>query len=97
MARRSFGLKVFASVATALLIVGFGLDVYVHIRDGHAADSYQNVYGWHIPWTMPATAAVALVVAALVGLLMRWRQLWKRSRQEDLSMSQIAKELKRNG
>jgi hypothetical protein len=74
----------------------FGLDVYVHIRDGHAAETYQNVYGWNIPWTVPATFGGTFVLIGLGALLLRWWQLRRRSRLEGVPMKQLTKELKRD-
>jgi hypothetical protein len=95
--RRSLGQRILISIVVGLPIAAFGLRVYLHIRDGHAADTYQNVYGWNIPWTMPASFAAAFVLIGLGALLVRWWQLWRRSRFEGISMRQVAKELKDDG
>ena len=84
------------SGVVGLVFLSFGLRVYLHIRDGHAADTYQNVYGWNIPWTTPAAFGAVLALAGLGAWLVRWWTLWRRSRLEGVPMSQIAKELKRN-
>jgi len=52
--RYSLGQRALIVAVVGSAIAAFSLDVYVHIRDGHAADTYQNVYGWGIPWTVPA-------------------------------------------
>jgi hypothetical protein len=73
--RYSPGQKLFISVVVGLPIAAFGLSVYLHIRDGHAADTYQNVYEWNIPWTMPATFGIAFALIGLGALTVRWWQL----------------------
>jgi hypothetical protein len=92
---RSLGQRMFISGVVGAAFLSFGLSVYIHIRDGRAADTYQNVYGWNIPWTTPATLGAVLFLVALSSWLARWWILWRRSRLEGVPMSQIAKELKR--
>ena len=93
---RSLAQRMLISGVVGLVFLSFGLRVYLHIRDGHAADTYQNVYGWNIPWTTPAAFGAVLALAGLGAWLVRWWTLWRRSRLEGVPMSQIAKELKRN-
>ena len=95
--RHSLRQRILISVVVGLSFASFGLSVYLHIREGHAAETYQNVYGWNIPWTVPATFAVAFALIGLGALLVRWWQLWRRSRLEGIPMRQVAKELKRDG
>jgi len=92
--RYSLAQRVLITAVVGLPVAAFGLSVYRHIRDGDGADTYRNVYGWNIPLTVPATLAGALAVVAFAALLIRWWQLWRRSRLE--GMSQVAKELRRN-
>jgi len=94
--RYSLGQRALIVAVVGSAIAAFSLDVYVHIRDGHAADTYQNVYGWGIPWTVPATFGGVFVLIAFGTLTVRWWQLWRRSRLEGVPMSQVAKELKRD-
>jgi hypothetical protein len=94
--RYSLGQRILIAVVVGLPIAAFGLSVYLHIRDGHAAETYQNVYGWNIPWTVPATFGVVFALTGLGALTMRWWELWRRSRLEGIPMSQVAKELKRD-
>ena len=93
----SLGQRILISVVVGLSFASFGLSVYLQIREGHAAETYQNVYGWNIPWTVPATFAVAFALIGLGALLVRWWQLWRRSRLEGIPMRQGARELKRDG
>src|ERR1700722_2905152 len=94
--RYSLGQKLLITAVVGLPVAAFGLSVYLHIRDGHGADTYRNVYGWNIPWTVPATFAAAFAVVAVAALLVRWWQLWRRSRLEGIPMSKAAEELRRN-
>ena len=92
--RRSLAQRILISIVVGLPLAAFGLSVYLHIRDGHAADTYQNVYGWNIPWNMPASFAAAFLLIGLGALLVHWWQLWRRSRLEGIPVKQVAKELK---
>jgi hypothetical protein len=56
VAHRVIG-SIFAALAV-LDIGSFALRVYMHIREGVAANTYDNVYGFHIMWSQ---AAVVLV------------------------------------
>ena len=94
--RKSLGRRILIFVFFGAPIASFALLVYVHIRDGHAAETYQNVYGWNIPWTIPATFGVVFALVGLGVLTLRWWQLWRRSRIEGIPMKQVATELKRN-
>jgi hypothetical protein len=88
--------KGFIFCVAGIVFLAFGFDVYDYLRDGHAAETYQNVYGWNIPWTTPAVLSAAIALVALCSWLMRWWVLWRRSRIEGVPTSQIAKEFKRN-
>ena len=83
-------------VMGALVFLGLSLRVYMKIRDGHGADTYDNVYGFHILWSQAAAllGSAALIVAGAYSA--RWWQLWKRSREEGVSVSTVAKDLKRD-
>ena len=87
---------VIGSVLGTLGAAAFALRVYVHIRDGHAADTYETYYGFHVPWSQ-AAAFLLSVPFILLGIyaLSRW-QLWRRSRQEGASVDTLRKELKRD-
>jgi hypothetical protein len=75
---------------------GFALDVWVHIRDGHAADAYENFYGWPITWGQAAGGLVSIpLVLLVIYALTRW-QLWRRARQAGVSMGTMRKHLKKD-
>ena len=93
------GKLIFGSISFVLGAIGvaaFALQVYIHIRDGHAADTYETYYGFHVPWSQAAAFLVS-VPFILLGIyaLSRW-QLWRRSRQEGASVDTLRKELKRD-
>jgi hypothetical protein len=94
--RRSLGRRILIFIFFGAPIASFAILVYVRIRDGHAAETYQNVYGWNIPWTVPATFGAAFALVGLGALTLRWRQLWRRSRIEGIPMKQVAKDLRRD-
>jgi hypothetical protein len=77
------GKLIFGTIGSVLLtlgFVGFALRVYIHIRDGHGADTYDNVYGLHILWSQAAALLVS-VPLIFVGTyaLVRW-QRWRARR-----------------
>ena len=87
---------VIGSVLISMGVVAFALDVYVHIREGHAADTYDNFYGFHIAWSQAAAFLVSAPLILIgIWMLSRW-QLWRRSRQEGVSPGTIRKELRRD-
>ena len=88
--------RVLISVVVGLPVVGFGLRVFMHIRNGHAAETYQNVYSWSISWAAAAALFVMFTFIALGSFVARWVQLWRRSRLEGISIKEVAKNLKRN-
>jgi hypothetical protein len=87
-------LGIIGAVLLTLGTLGLALRVYMHIRDGQAAETYENFYGFHIPWSQAAALLVATPFILLgTYALARW-QLWRRSRQEGASIESIRKELK---
>ena len=96
MPKRSLVRNGLIATVVGLPIAAFGLRVYVQIHDGHGAETYQNLYGWNVPWTVPATMACALVLAAAGALSIRWWYIWKRARSEGVPMKQISKEIGRD-
>ncbi len=93
------GRLVFSVIGFVLLaagVAGFALRVYMHLSEGQATDTYDNVYGFHISWSQAAAFLVSVPVILLgIYVVGRW-QLWRRSRQEGASQETIRKELKRN-
>jgi len=83
-------------VLAMLGFVGFALRIYMQIRSGHATDTYENVYGFHIPWSQAAGFLVSVPLVLLGIFAVRQWQLWRRSRQEGVSIRTIVKDLKRD-
>ena len=81
-------------IFAAGLIGGVGT-IYLRIRAGHGADPYQNGYGQYLTWGSAAGLLVGITILLLGVLLVRWWQIWRRSRQEGVSTREIEKELKR--
>jgi hypothetical protein len=74
---------------------GFVLRIYMHIRQGQGSDTYDTVYGFHISWGQAAGMFASVALMMLVAYLLRWWQLWRRSRQEGAPVDTILKDLKR--
>lgn len=87
---------VIVAVVMGLVVGSFALRVYVHLRDGDAAETYSNVYGWDIHWSTAAAFFFALAMACVIGYGVRWWQLRQRAREEGRSMKDVLKDLKRN-
>ena len=78
----------------ALVFLGLSLRAYMKIRDGHGADAYDNVYGFHILWSQAAALLGSVALIGVCAYSVRWWQLWKRSREEGVSVGTIAKDMK---
>ena len=83
-------------VLAMLGVVSFALRTYLKIRSGHATDTYENVYRFHIPWSQAAGFLVSAPLILLGIFAVRQWQLWRRSRQEGVSIRTVVKDLKRN-
>jgi len=77
-------------------IVGVVLAVYLRISTGHGADAFQNGYGQYETWGSYAGLLVAVPLILLGILLIRRRQLRRRSRVEGIPSKEILKALKRD-
>ena len=87
---------IIGSVLLTLMGGGFALDVWIQIRDGHAADSYENFYGWHVTWGQAAGGLVSVpLILLVIYVVTRW-QLWRRARQAGVSVDSMRKHLKKN-
>jgi hypothetical protein len=85
--------RVLASLVFMALAV-LALRAYMHIRDGRAAETYENAYGFHIMWAQAATILASITLLLLIAYALRWWQAYNRARQEGVSMATILKELK---
>jgi len=97
--RSVLGKRILGSVGVligALGAIGLVLTVYLRIRGGRGADSFQNGYGQYETWASYAGFLVAASLILLGIFLMRRWQLWRRSRLEGISAKEILKALKRD-
>ena len=93
------GKRTLGSIGAALGavgVIGVVLTIYVRIHEGRGAEVFQNGYGQYRTWAAYAGCLVAAVLILFGGLVVRWWELWRRSRLEGISMKEIARELKRS-
>jgi hypothetical protein len=69
--------------------------IYLQIRSGHGADGWINAYGQPESWGSAAGAVIAIAITAIAVWAYVWIYLWRRSRQEGVSMKQLWKEIRR--
>ena len=71
------------------------LTVYIRIRQGRGAEGWINFYGQPQTWAGVAGLLIGLVVIVVGVALVVWIQLWKRSREEGVSMKSVFNDLRR--
>jgi uncharacterized membrane protein len=97
--RRGPGKRIFGAVGAVLLslgMIGTSLTAYLHIREGHGAEPFQNYLGQVQTWASATGGAVGGLLILLGGVFLGWWQLRRRSRQEGVSVKELRRELKRD-
>ena len=90
--------RVMGGVGAALAIVGgvnIVLTVYLRLRDGRAAEGWIDIYGQPQSWGAVAGALIAFALVFPFAALAVLVHLWKRSREEGISMQQAIREFRK--
>jgi uncharacterized membrane protein len=89
-------LGVMGVILGTILLVVVALFVYLRIREGRGAEAFQNGYGQYETWTSYAGFLIGALSILLGMCIVGWVQLWRRSRQEDISIEKLIEELRRD-
>jgi len=96
--RSVLGKRVLGSVGIVLGLLGMinvVLTVYLRLREGRGMEVYTDFYGQHETWAGYAGFLVGALLMFVGFLLVRRYQLWRRARQEGISIDTLSKELHR--
>jgi len=96
--RSVLGKRLLGSVGALLGVLGVVnvvLTVYLRLREGRGMEVYTDFYGQHETWAGYAGYLVGGSLMLLGFFLVRWYQLWRRSRQDGPSGDALGKQPRR--
>lgn len=76
-------------------MAGIPVLLWERFRHGQSMQVFQDGYGQYETWASYAGGLIGSLLILATGWVVRWWVLWRRSRQEGITMKALGQELKR--